>query len=123
MESDHFEKLLKHKEILEVLCSKKYNKKYKNTLLKKADEQFISNICEMCDNILNGNIKLTDKEFKQLKKHKKSLRLLIKRSSLRNKKKILTQQGGFLQYLIPAAISGISSIIGSLIKGGTSTEE
>ena len=41
---------------------------------------------------------------------------LVQKSTLKQKKKILVQQGGFLEYLIPAAISGITSIISSFIN-------
>jgi hypothetical protein len=36
---------------------------------------------------------------------------LVEKSSLKNKKKILIQQGGFLQYLIPAALATITPLI------------
>ena len=46
------------------------------------------------------------------------LRKIVQKSTLKEKKKILVQHGGFLQYLIPAAITGISEIISSLIRDG-----
>jgi hypothetical protein len=40
----------------------------------------------------------------------------VKKSNLASKKKILVQNGGFLQFLIPAVITGISEIVSSLIS-------
>jgi len=49
--------------------------------------------------------------------------LKIEKSKLRNKKEILIQKGGFLQFLIPAVISGITSIISSYISNKKSDQE
>ena len=44
------------------------------------------------------------------------LRDSIKHSSLSEKKHILIQKGGFLQFVIPAVISGLATIISSVIS-------
>jgi hypothetical protein len=81
-----------------------------------ADRQLINAMCELSDNILAGNIKLTPEQYKCLEKHKKLLRKIVLRTTLSKKRKYLSQSGGFLQYIIPAAISAISTIFSSVIN-------
>ena len=116
MNTKHLKKLLSHKDLFNVICSKNYSEAYKKSLFKKADASFVNTVCEFCDNLLKGNIKLSKKEFTELAKHKKILRKLATLDSLNKKRKILNQKGGFLQYLIPAALSGISSIIDTFMN-------
>ena len=73
---------------------------------------------------MNKNIKLGDDEFNNLKPFAKYCRkLLNKKINIKEKKKILIkkgiQRGGFLQFIIPAVISGIASIISSVISRKT----
>lgn len=101
-------------EILKVLSSCK--KCMRNNIIKTGSKELIASICECIDNVLSNNAKLTADDRHNLYKYKGALRKLIKKSSLKKKKKILLQQGGFLEYLIPAAISAISSLIGNAIS-------
>ena len=43
------------------------------------------------------------------------MRKLVQKVGLKSKKQLLVQKCGFLQFLIPAAISGIASILSSVI--------
>ena len=61
-------------------------------------------------------LNINNSDFQKLKKYKTCLRKLVKKSNLASKKKILVQNGGFLQFLIPAVITGISEIVSSLIS-------
>lgn len=88
----------------------------RKAILHKADKKLIQAICESILNMLSGNLHINTTDFEKLKKYKHIFRKLIKKSNLRNKKKILIQHGGFLKYLIPAVITGISSIVSSLIS-------
>ena len=108
-------RLSKNKNYLCLLsCCK--NKLRKAIVLNSNKDQIYS-VCECILNVSNGNIKLNQEDFLRLKKYKKIFRsLLSKRSGLREKKKILIQRGGFLQFLIPAVISGISSIVAAAIS-------
>jgi hypothetical protein len=63
---------------------------------------------------------LDESELDNLKPYAKYCRkLLNKKINIKEKKKILLkkgiQRGGFLQFIIPAVISGIATIISSLI--------
>ena len=110
--------LAKNEDILKILGSK-LDKRYKKAIINSADKSLIRAICELSLNLLAGNIDLDKNSFEELKKYKKVLRKLVtkqKSKSLSSKKKLVIQNGGFLQYLIPAVIGGISTIIGDLIS-------
>jgi hypothetical protein len=83
----------------------------RNSIIQKGSKDFINSIIECIDNLLRENIPLEESEFKKVAKSKSTLRKLVKKSSLAEKKKLLIQKGGFLQFLLPAAVSVISSLI------------
>lgn len=95
-------------------------KRMKKAIIQNADKQTIHSLCEIIDNLLNGNIHINEQTFKSLVNYKKDLRDLVKKSSLKNKKKLLLkkgiQKGGFLEILIPSVISGLASIISSAVS-------
>ena len=93
-------------------CSKKIRSK----ILKSSNKDLIKAIKECIINTLNGNIKLSDREKKLLQKHKYLLRKLLRNKFVGTNRKILIQNGGFLQVLLPSAISFISHIIENLRK-------
>ena len=68
----------------------------------------------LCENKIK-NMFISEDDKKRLYKYRNTLRKIVSKSSLKQKKKVLIQKGGFLQFIIPAAITGISSIISSLI--------
>ena len=81
-------------------------------LIKKLPLRCIKCICECSLNVLNGNIPISTQQKKRLGKYKTTLRKIAnKKGSLSNKKKLIIQRGGFLNILIPAAISAISALI------------
>jgi hypothetical protein len=97
------------------MLKKLANKKDQMYLIKNADEDMMTALCDMVHNILIGNINISERERRKLSKYKTQLRHLCKHSTLEHKKRYLKQKGGFLQVLIPSAIAGISSIIASYV--------
>ena len=83
----------------------------RNSLIEKGFKDFIESLLDCVDNLLKNNINLSPEEFESLKKFKLLIRKLVKKGKLKEKKKLLIQKGGFLQYFIPAAISTISALI------------
>jgi ribosomal protein S27E len=70
-------------------------------------------VCDICNNILNGNIKISKKQANELYKHKKALEMLTNKQVNKSvKKNIIKQKGGFI---IPIIASVIGSVI-SLLK-------
>ena len=84
-------------------------------MIKGANKNQIYALCEVVLNLLNGNINLEEKYLIKLHHKRKQLRELIKKNSIK-KKKYLVQKGGFIQFLIPAIVSGLASIISSVIE-------
>lgn len=93
----------------------KADKKRKKIIIKAAKKDQIYSICDCVLNILKGNLPLKEEDKKKLYKRRYKLRKLLEKSKLENKKTIL-QEGGFLQVLLPALITSLSTIIGNLIK-------
>ena len=101
-----------HYDLIKVLG----NPKYRKAILVHADKGLINAICEIVYNVLRNNINISESDKAKLIKHRKFLRELCEKSSLKEKKKILIQKGGFLQFLIPAVIGGLAQIISSAIS-------
>jgi hypothetical protein len=62
--------------------------------------------------VLNGNIPISEEEKKRLKRHKYSLRELVKKKTSDKKRKHLIQEGGFLGALIPILGGLVSKLFG-----------
>lgn len=67
-------------------------------------------IGEIARNILLGHIHVPKKYMTKLRPYKKVLRRLAVRSSMKKKKRLLIQRGGFLPGLLIPAISLIANI-------------
>ena len=114
----HSNRFLKNQNYLCLLSGCK--NKLRRAIVSHSNRDQIYAICECVLNVSNGNIHLRGEDFNKLKKYKKLFRkLLDKKSGLKEKKNILIQQGGFLQFLIPAVVSGISSIVAAAISKPT----
>jgi hypothetical protein len=114
MQQQFIENFEKNKNLLDLIANS--NKKLRNNIINNSNKQQIEIICEIIYNVLMGNINISSLNKNKLNKFKNPIRKLVQKSNLKTKKKILTQQGGFLQFILPAAITGISSIISSLIS-------
>ena len=103
-------------EFLKLMAESKSPKRRK-LLVDWASNKDIDAISEIALNTLNGNIKLTPNIYRKIKKHKKIIRLLAStKPKINQKKKIIKQSGGFLPFLIPAAISAVSNLLPAVIK-------
>ncbi len=108
-------RLKKHLDELKVL--KKAKPAFRKSVLKAADKDLIYCLCECSHNILNGNIKLSPRERKSLQNHRKPLRdLATRRVSLKKKRDILVQKGGFLPALLGPILAIAASVIPALIN-------
>ena len=74
-------------------------------------------------NILTSNIPITEEQKKNLKRHRKTLHYLCESKHLINdrKKKLMTD-GVLLELVLPAAISGVAIIIGSINNRNSSDQ-
>ena len=103
------EKYSKNISTLKQLSTGCYKKRHK--IIKNNDHSLIHCICECVHNVLNGKVSIKEKELKKLTKYKTVLRKLNKPDTIKHKKKLIIQSGGFLQYLIPLVIPLITSLI------------
>jgi hypothetical protein len=88
------EELIKSQlELLKVIA--RPDSKYRRAILVNADRDLVHAICIIIKNVLSGAVKISDSDKEKLRKFKNTLHLLIKKSSLKNKKKILIQKGKF----------------------------
>ncbi len=108
------EKLRDNFENLNLLAN--CTKKIRDKLINKGKKDLILSLNECVLNTLNGNISLRPKDKQKLKKFKYSLRKLLKNKSIKGKKKILIQEGGFLQVLLPSAISLIGTLLENFVN-------
>ncbi len=68
-------------------------------------------LCECCLNVLKGNVKLTASQKQNLSRHRKVLRDLADRKvSVKRKKHILVQKGGFLPALLRPILSTLAGL-------------
>lgn len=102
-------RLKKHSDYLKVLH--KSNKKIRSAILENANRELLLCICECVENILNGNVKLTQTESGKLRRHAKVLREIRDKSvNLKTKKDLLVQKGGFLSALLTPIIAGLANL-------------
>lgn len=113
----HFSK--KHVALLLALCHA--DARQRVALLRTADKNLIKCICECALNVLHGVVELKDSQKIRLKKHKKILRVLTKKSEKsrgkrvwNRRKKTLIQSGGSF---LPILLSPLIDIVMSKIIG------
>lgn len=83
-------------------------------LIDKAKNCVIDSISEIALNCLKGNFPVKNCDFKKLKKNKSILRKLAQKYPskfpIEDRRKLIIQRGGFLQVLIPAALSYLGTL-------------
>ena len=85
--------------------------KRRKLLLNQATREELKSLCEICLNILKGNISLDDKNFRRLKRNRNTIKALAnKRISLKIKKGIVNQKGGFLGTVASIALPLLASL-------------
>lgn len=90
----------------------KANPKLRNAIIKLGDPELVKTICEIALNTLNGNNPVGNKMKKKLARYKRDIRCVAcSKRSLKSKRKILVQKGGFLPLLIGTVLSGILSTL------------
>jgi len=109
-----FKKVLICLPSLEKLANAKTDKERKK-LISDSKDCVIDAISEIALNCLNENIPLKSCDFDKLVKYKNILRKLSSPSTIKTRKRIINQNGGFLSILIRPAISLIAGLLGSYI--------
>ena len=87
------------------------NDKERRSFLKSCKRMTIYSICEICRNVVRGNMPISTFRKRQLKKYREHIRELSKKSiSLKKRRKILNQHGGFLPGLLLPAVTILAQI-------------
>jgi hypothetical protein len=92
--------------------SKAKSRKKRKELLSKCNRCIYYAISEVARNTVKGNIPLSPKRKKQLSPYKNQLRRLARKSgvSLKERKTIINQRGGFLPGLLIPALSILANV-------------
>ncbi len=103
-------RLKKNIDLLKVLS--KSDSRLRKAILANAGTDTVRCICDCTHNVLNGNLKLTPKQRRNLTRHRAALRQLTNKSvGIEQKRKLLVQRGG----LVSAVLAPILAIAASLL--------
>lgn len=84
----------------------------RKNLLKQATKEELSSLFEICLNILRGNIPVKGKDYEKLKQQRHLIRELAnKRVSIKQKKKLINQKGGFIGSLVAIALPVLTQLL------------
>ena len=115
-DSSKYNNILSQQHILTVLGDQHTTPNMRTAILRVANKKLIGAICESILNFLKRNLDINDDDIANLKSYKFKLRKIINENNLKTRRQIIIQNGGFLQFLIPAVVTGIASIVSSLIS-------
>ncbi len=102
-----------HKAVLQVLQSAK--PKLRKAILENSDRALVYAICEICDNLLRGNIPISDSHKVKLRRHRDKIRQLAQRGEGWQAKRdtLLEQTGGSF---LPLLLTAVASVLPSLFQ-------
>ena len=103
-------RIQKHFGILEYL--KDLSKKDQKNFIENASSEVLKTISEICLNLIKGTVKIPESDLKKLKKYKiQIVSLSQKRHSVKKRKNICNQKGGFLGSLLGVILPSLISTI------------
>jgi hypothetical protein len=110
------ERLKRNISCLHVLETAK--KPLRDAIIHNSTKDLIWCICDCSYNFLNGNIPFTDQEEKKLLRYQNIIRYLAKkkRGELKEKKQLITQNGGFLPLLLTPILSVAASLLTEALR-------
>lgn len=90
----------------------KVKPKQRQAIIKTSDRDLVLCLCECVLNLLEGNLKITPSQLEKLKRYKNPLRTLVdNKTSIKEKRNILEQRGGFLPILLAPILSIASQLL------------
>jgi len=110
-----YNRLFRNLPLLKILT--KVSPSQRRLIIKRAKPDIIKCLCDICYNTTRGHLKLNKNQKKNAIRYKRLIRRLTDKSkNIEYKRKQILQRGGFLQVLIPAAISLASVLLPALLK-------
>ena len=95
----------------------KSRKNKRKAIIEGCDNELIYCLCECVMNVLNGNIPTTKQQKQKLQRYAKTLKKVESRKvSLKKKKELFIQEGGFLPLLLAPIIGVVGGLIGDLVS-------
>ena len=92
--------------------------KERTIFLRDADDELITCLCECAKNILNGNVPISNSRKRKLARYKTHLRSIADKNIPHVKRKrILTQQGGFISVLLKPIIQALGGLLVGAMTG------
>ncbi|GIX81570.1 uncharacterized protein CEXT_562521 [Caerostris extrusa] len=106
-------RIKRHVHLLHVLSAA--SPQQRNAILKSATNEQIKTLCEICQNVLAGNVR--KRMSNDCVAVKRTIRQLANRNiSIARKRKLLTNQtGGVLPLVLPAVLSFVGGLVGKAI--------
>ena len=93
------------------------NNDQRHLILDAGKTDLLLAVCEIIDNVLRGNVKLSNRERDQLRRYRKSIRAMADRVvPHKYKKKLLVQRGGFLPLILAPALGAVAGLVGEVIS-------
>ena len=95
--------------------------KLRKAILGSCSDHLVKALSEICLNTIKGGLPLTPRELKRLSPHRNLIFFLsTKKHSLKRKRKLLRQKGGFIHALLIPALSVVAGIVGdALVRYGS----
>ncbi len=83
----------------------------RKAILANCDKGTMQCICECAKNVLKGNVPINREQMQKLRRHKKSLRELVRKKTSLQKKRRIVQTGGFIGAIIAPVLSALGSVL------------
>lgn len=79
----------------------------RTAIIREADRDLMTCLCECCHNLLKGNVPLTVAQKRRLARYKEDLRAVANKSTQKEDKKDILQKGGFLPALLAPLLAPV----------------
>ena len=107
-------RVAKHRDCLKFLTNA--DTKLRKAIIDACDKDLVYCICECIQNVLKANVPVPLKTVERLKPYKNTMfKVVNKRINVRQKKKLLNQNGGFLPILLAPLLGIIGTLVGDVI--------
>ena len=103
---------------LQQLKRRNLTRRQRQHLLEAGGDPLIKCLQECCHNVLRGAVQLSEPTRRRLKRHARNIREVADpRGSIKRKKQLLVQRGGFLPALLVPIISAVTGLVSGLVGG------
>jgi len=91
-------------------CANKFE--LRKAILENSDNDFVKALADCALNLVNGNVKVPVAQMKRIGRHRKIIREMAKkRNSIKMKKKLCEQKGGFLPALLVPVLAAVTGLV------------